>query len=553
MANTDFTPTDEQVHALGLFLSGEHLAVEAGAGTGKTSTLVLMAEAAAGRRGQYVAFNKAIVLDSQEKLPRGASASTAHSLAARATRSGPNGQAIMGRLDTPRQPPAKVAARLRLEPLKITVGQTASFLSPSYLASVTMKAIESFCNSDAKRPSVEHVAYIEGIDMPDAAGRRTYRNNDLVREAVRYALQIAWDDIASPTGSLRFTHSHYLKLWELSGPRISADYIMFDEAQDASPVMLSIVRQQEQHGAQLIYVGDTQQQIYGWRGAINALASVSGERAYLTQSFRFGPAIAHEANVILEKLAAPLRIVGFDQLDSQVCSVPEPRATLCRGNAEAVGRVLTAQAAGRRPYLVGEGIEVVKFARAVESLRNEGWTSHQELNCFSSWGQVQDYVEQDPQGSDLALLVKLVEKFGTDTIIAALSNPVPEDRCTEVISTAHKAKGREWTSVTLATDFPEPDESGLADEEWRLLYVSVTRAQHALDISGVPALDRTPPAPSRVEIPDDQEIAELAETGSVTRCTHNVLPGSCPSCLLAERQGHDVEESGLGFRRPTLG
>jgi len=36
-------------------------------------------------------------------------------------------------------------------------------------------------------------------------------------------------------------------MWELDAPRVAADYLMFDEAQDASPVMLSIVQQQAQH------------------------------------------------------------------------------------------------------------------------------------------------------------------------------------------------------------------------------------------------------------------------------------------------------------------
>jgi len=528
MADTDYTPTPEQDHALGLFLSGEHLAVEAGAGTGKTTTLVLMAEHAKGRRGQYVAFNKAIVLDAGKALPRGAKANTAHSLAWRATKNGPDGEAFLARLDSPRQAPAKVAARLRLEPVKIKLGDQASMLSPGYLAGVVGNAITVFCNTADKVPTVQHVPYIEGIDMPDAEGRRTYTNNDLVRDAVRHALAAAWADLCSPTGTLRYTPDCYLKQWELGDPRIAADYVMFDEAQDASPVMLSIVQQQEQHGAQLVYVGDSQQQIYGWRGAVNALASLGdAERAYLTQSFRFGPAIADEANGCLRKLDAVLRVKGLDSLPSVVGTVLEPRATLCRGNAEAVGRVIQAQAEGRRPYLVGEGKEVVKFARAVEQLRAEGWTPHPELNCFTTWGQVQDYVEQDPQGSDLALLVKLVERYGTGTIIEALSNPVPEASCTEVVSTAHKAKGREWESVQLASDFPEPTAEGLAPEEWRLLYVAVTRAQLALDVEGVAAL--RPPV-NRVDI-------EAADT------VDDVLTPS-------EAAGMD---EAYGYRRPPLG
>lgn len=61
-----------------------------------------------------------------------------------------------------------------------------------------------------------------------------------------------------------------------------------------------------------------------------------------------------------------------------------------------------------------------------------------------------------------------------------------------VISTAHKAKGREWDSVRLAGDFKHPDDMDTAD--LRLTYVAVTRAKEKLDISQIPkAKGETPP------------------------------------------------------------
>ena len=45
-------------------------------------------------------------------------------------------------------------------------------------------------------------------------------------------------------------HDGYLKLWALSEPRIAADFILLDEAQDANRVMLDVLRKQP---AQMVY------------------------------------------------------------------------------------------------------------------------------------------------------------------------------------------------------------------------------------------------------------------------------------------------------------
>ena len=47
---------------------------------------------------------------------------------------------------------------------------------------------------------------------------------------------------------------------------------------------------------QVIYVGDAHQQIYEWRGAVNAMKRLPLPQTLLTQSFRFGDQIADVAN-----------------------------------------------------------------------------------------------------------------------------------------------------------------------------------------------------------------------------------------------------------------
>src|SRR6185436_1329576 len=109
--------------------------------------------------------------------------------------------------------------------------------------------------------------------------------------------------------------------------------------------------------------------------------------------FRFGDAIAWEANALLEELEAPLRIVGNPQVDSIVGSWPGPvDAVLCRTNARALSTVIDAQMRNQPVHLVGGGTEVASFARAVQELQRDGRTSHHDLACFESWQEVLDYV-----------------------------------------------------------------------------------------------------------------------------------------------------------------
>ncbi|MFJ5105219.1 hypothetical protein [Streptomyces sp. NPDC088554] len=72
------------------------------------------------------------------------------------------------------------------------------------------------------------------------------------------------------------------------------------------------------------------------------------------------------------------------------------------------------------------------------------------------------------------------------------------------VSTAHKAKGREWARVKIADDFTPPpdsdqqDDTGCAlpgpidDGEARLAYVAVTRTRRCLDLGGLSWINQHP-------------------------------------------------------------
>lgn len=474
-------PTDQQAAIMDAFATGKNLVVEAGAGTGKTSTLVLAAsEMPSTRRGVYVAFNKSVQVEAKAKFPANVLCTTAHGLAYRAL-----GRLYADRLNGPRVPGREVARIMQITAaLDLTTSAGQRVLDPAVLAGIAAGTVERYCRSADLVIGPGHVPTVNGVDGPA---------KDVLRDYVVPVAEAMWQELHGKRGRLRFAHDHYLKMWALTEPDLRTDVVMFDEAQDASPVIAKVVQAQQ---SQLIAVGDSNQAIYGWRGAIDALENWPAQvRLPLTQSWRFGPAIADEANKWLAVLESPLRLTGAPGVQSSVAVLTAPDAILCRTNAEAMGQAMGAMESGRRVALVGGGTGIKDMAMAAADLQAGRSTQHPELAAFKTWGEVQQYVEQDEAASDLAVFVRLVDDHGADELIRATRQLVTEATAQLTVSTAHKAKGREWKRVAIGNDFREPkvDDDGnrgrVARTDAMLAYVSVTRAQHILDRGGLSWID----------------------------------------------------------------
>lgn len=320
---------------------------------------------------------------------------------------------------------------------------------------------------------------------------RRLEDPDLHRTVVEAVLPFAhkaWADVQNPdSGTVRFEHDHYLKLWALSRPTLNYDFVLLDEAQDTNPVLEQVFSAQRD-SAQLVMVGDSAQAIYGWRGAQDVMADFDGTELGLTRSFRFGPSVAEEANRWLSIADAPIRLSGHGETATTVGSVEHPDAILCRTNASAMQEVMDALAAGVKVALVGGGRQLRLLAEAARDLKAGRKSTHPELFLFSSWGEVQDYATQDQSGKDLYPFVELIDDHGVDVILEAIGKLSDERHAQLTVSTGHKAKGREWNTVRIADGFyDDPGEDGdgranLIDEaNARLSYVAVTRARARLD------------------------------------------------------------------------
>ncbi len=466
-------PTAEQQAAVDAFGSGGTLVVEAGAGTGKTSTLRMLAESRPNKKGLYVAFNKAIQLEAERTFPRSVECRTAHSLAYQT-----HGSPIRHRLNGPRVTSREAASILRAPTVALGDNLT---LCPAAVATMALRTVDRFCRSADEEITARHFQPPATAPAADLGG--------LAATVVAVARR-AWDDLCRPDGRLKPSHDVYLKLWQLSHPTLACDYILFDEAQDADPAVADVVVHQD---AQLVAVGDSAQSIFSWRGATDFLAQVdAAQRVQLTQSWRFGPAVAAEANLWLDVLAAPLRLTGAPGRRSALEPVDTPDVVLCRTNGGCVSEVMVAHDQGTPVALVGGGDDMVALAQAATRLQAGQPAGHPELVGFSCWSDVQHYAEHDHGGSDLAVAVKLIDRHGPDAIVAAIRACVCEPDAELTVSTAHKAKGREWDTVVVGSDFhpPKPDPATgqpgpIPRDEAMLAYVTVTRAMTRLDTGGL--------------------------------------------------------------------
>jgi superfamily I DNA/RNA helicase len=475
-------PVVEQQRAVDLFLAGGNLRIDAYAGTGKTTTLGLLALSKPGR-GLYLAFNRAIAVEAQQRFPSHVKCATTHSVAYRGVRR---------TLGYPQwKLTESLTPNLILEAFPLP--QTVSFhcgvvLEQRSYAAILRDGLKAFLQSSDKTPGSAHIPRYGILEMLSTGQLESFAT-----QAAEH-LGYLWMSMLDQKRGLPLGHDGYLKLWALSEPRAEADYIMVDEAQDLNPVLLDVLKRS---ACQIVYVGDPYQQIYEWRGAVNAMEQVhTRHRCLLSQSFRFGPEIAAAAGIVLRTLGARESLRGSSTIVSHIGRV-RPDAILARSNAGVISNVLRCLAQNLRCAVVGGTKELERVLTDVQRVKQGQAAQSPELLGFRDWKGVVSFSAQ-PEGGGLRALVNLVQEHGEDRMLRALSVCESSEATAQVIcSTAHRSKGREWSYVHLDKDFEAgfvratrlapADASKATASEARLLYVALTRAKLGVHLPRVTA------------------------------------------------------------------
>jgi superfamily I DNA/RNA helicase len=484
-----FTPEQEAIVS-----SSGDIKINAVAGSGKTTVLVEYAKRQERRRSAsrilYLAFNRSARQEAQRRFAEAGTSNvdvqTAHSIAYRSTVL-PGGYQVSGgyRLHD-------VVRILGIE----QAGRDRN--SPYAIARYILKFGSLFCNSD--KTKVHELDY-RLMSADEKALAFIKHHYEKIENGARLFLA-KMDRKEIPA-----THDFYLKKFQLSRPALRYDVILFDEGQDASPVMLDVFLAQK---SKKVIVGDVHQQIYGWRHAINALRQVDFPVYGLTTSFRFNDHVAALAMECLswkqllgDTSAATISGVGANKKI-------RTRATIARTNLALLkNAILTVRHDRTVKKIYFEG-NIGSYTYAAD-----GASIYDVLNLFldkkdlvrdplirtmRGFEELEDYAEKSGD-MELKMLIDIVDEYGTEIpylLKRLTSMHVADDqreKADMIFSTLHRSKGMEYDSVTLTDDFitrerirkllerekREPVDRERLSEEVNLAYVAVTRSRNFLD------------------------------------------------------------------------
>ncbi len=467
-----------------------NIKINAVAGSGKTTTIIEYAKARPkNSRILYLAFNKSVKTEASVKFAAkgltNVQVETAHSLAYK--------HIVYSHNYTVRPHGYKSYEIAELLGLRSVGEKHGEIIVASHIG----KFISYFCNSDKQK--INELNYAEVISEV-AAKTFVTKHYEYIENNTRHLLN------KMNTGELEVTHDFYLKKFQLSNPVLNFDYILFDEGQDASSAMLDVFFKQN---SIKVIVGDTHQQIYGWRYAVNSLEKADFKTYRLTNSFRFCQDIANLAMEVLNWKNhiynySPIPIVG-----KNISKEVKVNAILGRTNVGLLLKAIELVTENKKlKHLYFEG-NINSYTYA-----DEGASLYDVLNLYNERHQLikdklvrkmknirelQVYIEKTGD-SQFAMLVEIVKKYGNEIpkIIRTIKNMhVDNDeknKAEMIFSTVHRCKGMEYDVVRIVDDFMteeklekqtsdidiKKDELNVSklNEEVNLLYVAITRTKN---------------------------------------------------------------------------
>lgn len=474
------TPTSEQTAIVEAATKSEdNLIIKALAGTGKTSTLFMLAEALAPLPILCLAFNKSIALAMQEKLPNNCQAMTLNSLGHRAW-----GNTIGKKLILKANKTYSILSELLKDLNKEDQKEAYSNFSDliQYVdAAKTCGYMPDGKFETAKRLMNDDELYNWYEETP------TDFQFDLIKKAYEIGIKQANfgtidfnDQILMPT-----VFSSLFPVFPL---------VMIDEAQDLSALNHAMLRKLVKK--RLIAVGDECQAIYGFRGAHEESMQLL-EKTFNMRPFILSTCFRCPSNVIKEAQwraphmnwpsSAPEGHVETWEKWS-ISRLPNECAIICRNNAPIFSLAIQILRSGRYPTIVGNDIG----KGLIKIMQKFGPTNLPQRDCIEAlnlWLEERlKKTKEQRKTIDKADCIKLFLREGRDLGEAiAYANHLMECSGQIKMMTGHKSKGLEFPTVILLDQYLLHLDEG---QDKNLKYVMQTRAQQNLIYAETATLEK---------------------------------------------------------------
>ncbi len=372
-------------------------------------------------------------------------------------------------------------------------------------------------------------------------------------------------DLLGKTGSLEGIRDvipeavRRIRTGDVEMGRIRKSVLVIDEAQDMDENEYALIRtlMAQNEEMRVIAVGDDDQNIYGFRGSdsrfFRALAEIPGAVQYeLVENYRSLPCVVAAANAFVSGLRGRMK-----KTEIRAAQKGEGRVHVTRHAGVRFERAAVRQLASLEP---GESSAILTFtneealicftllrkagipAKLVQSLDGFRLSHLMELRFFigyldqyatgpviseTLWQQAVQATESEwPRSQALEICRNLWRDFEAvcpQRFRSDLNEFILESSCEDfyddnrqavLVSTIHKAKGREFDRVfLLLRDIPVPD-----GEEARRIYVGMTRAKRELYLHSNTNLFFSPPLPGAETERDDRPEAE--PSGVTLQLTH---------------------------------
>lgn len=436
------------------------ICINALAGTGKTTTLKLYTQQHPGKTFLYLCYNKSIADEAKSSFPANVKVQTMHSLAYTKV-----GHRYKENLKIP----------LSIQTVIKSLGLEKS-ARKEVLAMSIIKTLERWFASSDLQINSSHVPK-DFLSSTNITTAKTSQEIDIILKKVANITTKLWNKMLDPINNEPMTHDGYLKLYTTQPHKINYDYILIDEAQDLSSCFIDVIERQKSN---LILVGDVNQSIYLWRGATNYLKQISpqAKRLSLSTSFRFGPELALLTNCVLGYYEEyqPIKSSETNQTSIKVSSSSVfnwqankdkkySHAIIARQNTTLYEKLIELREK-QIPCVLEGGINYkeVKDLEDLYNFKNTGKTQNPLYEGFKSYDEITNKIMTGQiEDVDLHKKVVLVGKWGNKFTkkLQMLkdywqhsSKPEFKDIKPEIVlSTVHKAKGKEYDSVEVCDDF----------------------------------------------------------------------------------------------------